>query len=189
MFIINRMDAENANFDRTIEQLRDKFGTSVVPVLLPIGEGTSFTGVVNVLENKAYSGKGKDLKEIPVPAVMASAIESATAEITEAAAEAVDELLEKYFEEGELSHEEPQFRQSRTRNGSFFCRLRSAHGWRAITTDTPSRSNSSRRTCSKRFISIGSHTRTFAPMLPHSFSKSSCGAGLLRISRPLAGFC
>lgn len=47
-----------------------------------------------MLENKAYSGKGKDLKEIPVPADMAPAIENALAEITEAAAEAVDELLE-----------------------------------------------------------------------------------------------
>ena len=106
MFIVNRMDAENANYERTIEQLREKFGSSVVPVLLPIGEGANFKGVVNVLENKAYGGKGKDLKEMPVPADMAGAIESATAEITEAAAEAVDELLEKYFEEGELSHEE-----------------------------------------------------------------------------------
>ena len=106
MFIVNRMDAENANFERTLSQLRDKFGSSVVPILLPIGEGAGFTGVVNVLENKAYAGKGKDLKEVPVPAAMAGAIESATAEITEAAAEAVDELLEKYFEEGELSHEE-----------------------------------------------------------------------------------
>ena len=106
MFIVNKMDAENANYERTIEQLRDKFGSSVVPVLLPMGEGAAFKGVVNVLENKAYSGKGKDLKEVPVPADMKDAIESATAEITEAAAEAVDELLEKYFEEGELSHEE-----------------------------------------------------------------------------------
>ena len=106
MFIVNRMDAENANYEKTIEQLREKFGSSVVPLMLPIGEGAKFTGVVNVLENKAYSGKGKDLKEIPVPADMAPAIENALAEITEAAAEAVDELLEKYFEEGELSHEE-----------------------------------------------------------------------------------
>ena len=106
MFIVNKMDAENANYERTIEQLREKFGSSVVPVLLPMGEGAAFKGVVNVLENKAYSGKGKDLKEVPVPADMKDAIESATAEITEAAAEAVDELLEKYFEEGELSHEE-----------------------------------------------------------------------------------
>ena len=106
MFIVNKMDAENANYERTIEQLREKFGSSVVPVLLPMGEGAAFKGVVNVLENKAYSGKGKDMKEVPVPADMKDAIESATAEITEAAAEAVDELLEKYFEEGELSHEE-----------------------------------------------------------------------------------
>lgn len=94
MFIVNRMDAENANYEKTIEQLREKFGSSVVPLMLPIGEGAKFTGVVNVLENKAYSGKGKDLKEIPVPADMAPAIENALAEITEAAAEAVDELLE-----------------------------------------------------------------------------------------------
>ena len=106
MFIVNKMDAENANYERTIEQLREKFGSSVVPVLLPMGEGAAFKGVVNVLENKAYFGKGKDMKEVPVPADMKDAIESATAEITEAAAEAVDELLEKYFEEGELSHEE-----------------------------------------------------------------------------------
>jgi elongation factor G len=106
MFIVNRMDAENANYEKTLEQLREKFGSSVVPLMLPIGDGAKFTGVVNVLENKAYSGKGKDLKEVPVPADMAPAIENALAEITEAAAEAVDELLEKYFEEGELSHEE-----------------------------------------------------------------------------------
>ncbi len=106
MFIVNRMDAENANYEKTIEQLREKFGSSVVPLMLPIGEGAKFTGVVNVLENKAYSGKGKDLKEIPGPADRAPAIENAVAVITEAAAEAVDELLEKYFEEGELSHEE-----------------------------------------------------------------------------------
>ncbi|MBR5382196.1 MAG: elongation factor G [Clostridia bacterium] len=106
MFVVTRMDAENANYERTLGQLREKFGSSVVPILLPIGDGANFTGVVNVLENKAYAGKGKDLKEIPVPAGMASAIEDATAEITEAAAEAVDELLEKYFEEGELTHEE-----------------------------------------------------------------------------------
>ena len=106
MFIVNRMDAENANYEKTIEQLREKFGSSVVPLMLPIGEGAKFTGVVNVLENKAYSGKGKDLKEIPVPADMAPAIENALAEITEAAAEAVDELLEKYFEEDGLSQEQ-----------------------------------------------------------------------------------
>ncbi|MBO4925662.1 MAG: elongation factor G, partial [Clostridia bacterium] len=106
MFIINRMDAENANYMKVIDQLRGKFGSSVVPMLLPIGAGASFKGVVNVLENKAYEGTGKALKEVPVPGDMASAIETAMEEITEAAAGADDELMMKYLEGEELTHEE-----------------------------------------------------------------------------------
>ena len=106
MFIINRMDAENANYMKVVDQLRDKFGSSVVPMLLPIGQGASFKGVVNVLENKAYEGAGKGLKEVSVPGDMASAISTAMEEITEAAAGADDELMMKYLEGEELTHEE-----------------------------------------------------------------------------------
>lgn len=106
MFIINRMDAENANYQKVVDQLREKFGSSVVPMLLPIGQGASFKGVVNVLENKAYEGAGKALKEVPVPADMASSIETAMEEITEAAAGADDELMMKYLEGEELTHDE-----------------------------------------------------------------------------------
>ena len=106
MFIINRMDAENANYMKVVDQLRDKFGSSVVPMLLPMGQGASFKGVVNVLENKAYEGTGKGLKEVPVPGDMASAISTAMEEITEAAAGADDELMMKYLEGEELTHEE-----------------------------------------------------------------------------------
>ncbi|MBR4359575.1 MAG: elongation factor G [Clostridia bacterium] len=109
MFIINRMDAENANYMKVVEQLRGKFGSSVVPMLLPIGEGAGFKGVVNVLENKAYEGTGKGLKEVPVPGDMASAIETAMEEITEAAAGADDELMMKYLEGEELTHDEILF--------------------------------------------------------------------------------
>ncbi|MBQ6255522.1 MAG: GTP-binding protein, partial [Clostridia bacterium] len=105
MFIINRMDAENANYMKVVEQLRDKFGSSVVPMLLPMGEGVNFKGVVNVLENKAYEGTGKGLKEVAVPADMASAIETAMEEITEAAAGADDELMMKYLDGEELTHD------------------------------------------------------------------------------------
>ncbi|MBE5782925.1 MAG: elongation factor G [Clostridiales bacterium] len=109
MFIVNRMDTENANYQKVVDQLRDKFGTSVVPMLLPIGAGASFKGVVNVLENKAYEGTGKGLKEVPVPADMADAIASAMEEITEAAAGADDELMMKFLEGEELTHEEILF--------------------------------------------------------------------------------
>ena len=106
MFIINRMDAENANYMKVVDQLRGKFGSSVVPMLLPMGQGAGFKGVVNVLENKAYEGTGKGLKEVPVPGDMSSAIETAMEEITEAAAGADDELMMKYLEGEELTHDE-----------------------------------------------------------------------------------
>ena len=106
MFIVNRMDTENADYNKVLDALRDKFGSSVVPLLLPIGQGAGFKGVVNVLENKAYEGTGKGLKEVPVPADMASAISSAMEEITEAAAGTDDDLMMKYLEGEELTHEE-----------------------------------------------------------------------------------
>ena len=106
MFIINQMDRENADYDKVLHELRDKYGSSVVPLIVPIGSAASFKGVVNLLENKAFEGAGKALKEVPVPAELEGQVSQYIEEITEAAAEADDELLEKYFEEGELSHEE-----------------------------------------------------------------------------------
>ena len=106
MFIVSRMDTENANYNKVVDQLRDKFGTSVVPLLIPMGEGSAFKGVVNVLENKAYEGAGKGLKEVPVPASMAGTISTAMEELTEAAASADDDLMMKYLEGEELTHEE-----------------------------------------------------------------------------------
>ena len=106
MFIINQMDRENADYNKVLEALRDKFSTGVVPLVLPIGSGASFKGVVNILENKAFEGFGKNWKEIPVPASMAGDIENAMAELTEAAASADDELMMKYLEGEELTHDE-----------------------------------------------------------------------------------
>ncbi len=106
MFVINQMDREHANFTKVAEQLRGAYGSSVVPMLLPIGEGAGFKGVVNVLENKAYEGVGKAMKEVPVPASMSGQIKTALDELTEAAASSDDELMMKYLDEGELSHEE-----------------------------------------------------------------------------------
>ena len=107
MFIVNQMDRDHADFMKVQSQLRDTFGSSVVPLFLPIGAGADFRGVVNVLENKAYErvNKGKP-KEIPVPAELADDIALALEEITEAAASADDDLMMKYLDEGELSHEE-----------------------------------------------------------------------------------
>ena len=106
MIVINQMDRENANFSRALATITDKYGSHIAPIEVPIVEGGKFTGVVCVLENKAYTGEGKTLKEIDIPASMAGDVESAREAIMEAAAGAEDELMEKYFEEGELSQEE-----------------------------------------------------------------------------------
>jgi len=106
MFVINQMDRDHANFDKVTQQLRDRHGSCVVPVLMPIGEGPAFKGVVNVLEKKAYEGAYKKSVEVPMPDSMKDKVEKAFEELVEAAAGADDELMEKYFEEGELTYEE-----------------------------------------------------------------------------------
>ena len=106
MFIINQMDRDHADFGKVISALREKYGTSVVPLLVPMGSGNAYKGVVNVLEGKAFEGAGKAVKEVPVPDSLKDQLEEGESEITEASAEAIDELLEKYFAEGALSHDE-----------------------------------------------------------------------------------
>ncbi|MDD4081048.1 MAG: elongation factor G [Eubacteriales bacterium] len=106
MFIVNQMDREHADFSKVLGALREKYGNSVVPLIVPTGDGADFKGVVNLLENKAFEGAGKATREMPVPDGLAGRVAEFIEEITEAAAEADDALLEKYFEEGALSHEE-----------------------------------------------------------------------------------
>lgn len=106
MFIVNQMDRENSNFKKVLEMLRDKYGSSVIPLIIPIGYGPEFKGVVNVLEHAAFEGAGKNLKEVPTPENLNDAIQTYVEELTEAAAENDDELIEKFFDEGELTHEE-----------------------------------------------------------------------------------
>ncbi len=105
-FVINQMDREHAAFEKTLAALREKFGTEVVPLMVPLGEGLNFKGVVNILEGKAYECSGKTVKEVPVPDAMHDEIAEARNEIMEAVAGTDEVLMEKYFEEGELSDEE-----------------------------------------------------------------------------------
>ncbi|MBQ8655076.1 MAG: elongation factor G [Clostridia bacterium] len=106
MFVINQMDRDHASFDKVTQQLRDRHGSCVVPVLMPIGDGPSFKGVVNVLEKKAYEGAYQKSVEVPMPENMKDKVDKAFDDLVEAAASADEELMEKYFEEGELTYEE-----------------------------------------------------------------------------------
>ena len=103
--VINKMDRENANFEQVLDQLRGQFDDyKFIPIMLPVGHQTKFKGVANALTQKAYFGDGADRADLPEE--YADALEEAHMELMEAAAEADDDLLEKYFEEETLSFDE-----------------------------------------------------------------------------------
>lgn len=104
-FFINKLDRENSSFDKTLEQLKETFGISVVPIQYPIGSEENFCGIVNVITNRAriYNPKTKKFEVSEVPAELVDKVEECKRMITEAVAETDEKLLDKYFNEGELS--------------------------------------------------------------------------------------
>lgn len=103
---ISQVDREHVNYHAAVNALREKFGPSIIPMVLPIGEGANFKGVVDVLSGKAFTGIGKDRREIPIPQDMQDAVQEALDECHEAAASTSEELMEKFFDEGTLSDED-----------------------------------------------------------------------------------
>ena len=93
-FFINKMDRENANFDRTLEQLRQSFGLSVAPVTLPIGAEANFSGIVDLVTMKAYNftDNGRKLEEREIPAELNAKVEEYRTALIEVVAETDDEL-------------------------------------------------------------------------------------------------
>ncbi len=105
--VINKMDRENANFEKayqSVEGYAQAAGARLIKVHLPLGEKLDFHGVIDLVTMKAYEGDGKIAKDIP--AEYKSAAEEARTTLIEAAAEGDDALMEKYFENSELSQEE-----------------------------------------------------------------------------------
>ncbi|MGB9835725.1 MAG: elongation factor G [Candidatus Saccharicenans sp.] len=109
MIVVNKLDRENASFSRTVNEIQQFFGRQAVPVQIPIGEEKNFTGVVDLIKKKAYlfekdeSGK---FQETEVPAELKDEVETRYTQLVEMVAETDEKLMEKYFEQGELSSEE-----------------------------------------------------------------------------------
>jgi elongation factor G len=105
LVVINKMDRENTNFDNVMSALQERFSDhKFVPITMPIGSGEELEGVINVVTQKAYMGKGD--KSSDVPGDYQDALEAAHLEVVEAAAEADDTYIEKYFDTGELDVDE-----------------------------------------------------------------------------------
>jgi elongation factor G len=104
MLFVNKMDRENADFNRAVGQAQAGLPGNIVPLQLPIGAQESFEGVVDLVRMKAY--RGEKGEEGDVPQSMREKAEASHLKLMEAAAEQDDELLEKYFEEETLTQEE-----------------------------------------------------------------------------------
>jgi elongation factor G len=104
LVFINKMDRENANFQRSLDTLREKFEGHFVPMQLPIGGQADFKGVVDLLEMKAYLGK--EGQPGTVPDDLVEAAEEGRMALIEAAAEGDDELIVKYLDGEELTPSE-----------------------------------------------------------------------------------
>ncbi len=97
IFFINKMDEENASFDKTLEDLRNDFGKSIIPFEVPIVEDGKVVGSINILKNKAWYYKDRQNAQ-EVPEGMKDIVATYLDQITEAVAMTDDSLMEKFFE-------------------------------------------------------------------------------------------
>ena len=107
---VNKMDRTGANFLRVVEQIKTRLKGNPVPLMLPIGKEDSFVGVVDLIKRKAIdwdeASQGMKFEYVDIPADMVEEVEEWRAKLVEAAAEANDELMDKFFGGEELTEEE-----------------------------------------------------------------------------------
>jgi elongation factor G len=106
MVFVNKLDRERASFERTLEQLRDRFGAGVAPLELPIGEETAFRGVADLLSDTAYFYEGGSSSHGEVPDDLADLEHQVHDNLVEGIVVADDEQLERYLGGESISTEE-----------------------------------------------------------------------------------
>src|ERR671916_2430192 len=109
MIFVNMLDRERADFFRSLESLKEAFGQHVVATEIPIGSEHELEGVVDLIDMKAYryEGDGRgNAKEVDVPDDLRERAEEYREKLMDEVAEVSDELMERYLEGEEISHEE-----------------------------------------------------------------------------------
>ena len=110
LFVVTMMDKEYADFDAAYRSIKEKLTTKVVPVEIPIGAGSGFTGIINLFTKKAHlftaGTKAGEYQEVAIPASEQARFERYHAEMVEAIAATDDALLERFFAGEELLGDE-----------------------------------------------------------------------------------
>ncbi|MFU8785678.1 MAG: elongation factor G [Candidatus Izemoplasmataceae bacterium] len=106
LIYINKLDKENIKFEELMTKIRDRFGKQVVPFAWPIGEGETFNGYVNLVDDQAKISNGTMCVDAPMPDDLSDKASELREQIMESVAETSEELLEKYFSGEALTKEE-----------------------------------------------------------------------------------
>lgn len=108
IFAVNKLDDDNADFDTTVEEAKNHFGSKVVVVQYPQQVGAGFHAIIDVLRMTMYKFKdaGGKPEKLPIPAEEKEKAEALHRELVEAIASNDETLMEKYFDKGELSEDE-----------------------------------------------------------------------------------
>lgn len=107
MVLVNKLDRENTSFDQALESLRQQFGMSVVPLQLPIGEQSSFKGVVDLVSLKGFTFEGGNkVQEVSIPNDLQDRINTYREQLIECAVESDDDIMEKFLDGQEISENE-----------------------------------------------------------------------------------
>ena len=110
---VNKMDRTGANFFKVVDQMKLRLKASPIPMVIPIGAEENFTGVVDLIKMKAIiwdeASQGMLFDYRDIPADLVELAKEWREKMVEAAAEASEELMNKYLEEGDLSEEEIKF--------------------------------------------------------------------------------
>ena len=110
MIFVNKMDRAGADFLRVVEQVKERLGANVVPIQLPIGAEENFAGVIDLIRMKAIywdeANMGTSYEARDIPGELQAVSQEWRAKMIESAAEANDELMDKFFGDSELSEEQ-----------------------------------------------------------------------------------
>ena len=109
MAYVNKMDIVGADFFNVVKMMKDRLGANAVPIQLPIGAEADFAGIVDLVKMKAemyYDNDGVDVRTEEIPEHLRAQAEEYRMLLLDAVADADDELMEKYLEEGDLSAED-----------------------------------------------------------------------------------
>jgi len=105
-FFVNHLDKEATSFTKTVEALKEQFGKTVTPLVMPVGEAAKLRAVANILTREAYLRSGDKLRKEAVPAEAKEAVDRARFELVENIVEQDEKLFEKYLAEEEITAQE-----------------------------------------------------------------------------------